>query len=79
MIILQSFIALIQGDEKSLCEPYGYDTEYYLTQSDCSVGDRQWQGDTRFTLTPSVIRNTNYGIMVSDLNCLKYFWLLFVM
>jgi hypothetical protein len=30
--------------------------------------------DTRFTLTPSVIPNSNYVIMLSDLNCLKYFW-----
>jgi hypothetical protein len=33
----------------------------------------QGQGDTRLTLTPSVIPNSNYLIMVSDLNCLKYF------
>jgi hypothetical protein len=29
-------------------------------------------GDTRLTLTPSVIPNSNYIIMVSDWNCLKY-------
>jgi hypothetical protein len=29
--------------------------------------------DTRLTLTPSVIPNSNYVIMVSDWNCLKYF------
>jgi hypothetical protein len=29
--------------------------------------------DTRLTLTPSVISNSNYVIMVSDWNCLKYF------
>jgi hypothetical protein len=28
--------------------------------------------DTRLTLTPSVIPNSNYVIMVSDWNCLKY-------
>jgi hypothetical protein len=28
---------------------------------------------TRLTLTPSVIPNSNYVIMVRDLNCLKYF------
>jgi hypothetical protein len=28
--------------------------------------------DTRLTLTPSVIPNSNYVIMVSDRNCLKY-------
>jgi hypothetical protein len=31
----------------------------------------QGQGDTRLTLMPSVIPNTNYVIMVSDWNCLK--------
>jgi hypothetical protein len=29
--------------------------------------------DTKFTLTPSVIPNSNYFINVSDWNCLKYF------
>jgi hypothetical protein len=29
--------------------------------------------DTKLTLTPSVIPNSNYVIMVSDWNCLKYF------
>jgi hypothetical protein len=43
--------------------------------SDCLAADRQGQGDTRLTLTPSVIPNSNYYYvtMVSDLNCLKYF------
>jgi hypothetical protein len=34
---------------------------------------RQGQGDTRLTLTPSAIPNSNYIIMVNDWNCLKYF------
>jgi len=35
--------------------------------------DIYWQGqDTRLTLTPSVIPNYNYVIMVGDWNCLKY-------
>jgi hypothetical protein len=38
----------------------------YLAQSDCLSADRQGQGDTRLTLTPSVITNYNYMIMVSD-------------
>jgi hypothetical protein len=41
--------------------------------------DRQGQGDTRITLTPSVIPNSNYVIMVSDWNCLKYFCVFFVL
>jgi hypothetical protein len=31
------------------------------------------QGDTRLTLTPSIIPNSKYVIMISDWNCLKYF------
>jgi hypothetical protein len=42
-------------------------------QSADMAADRQGQGDTRLTLTPSVIHNSKYVIMVSDLNCLKYF------
>jgi hypothetical protein len=37
------------------------------------AADRQGQGDTRLTLTPSVIPNSNYVITVSDRNSLKYF------
>jgi hypothetical protein len=33
-------------------------------QSDCWAADRQ--GDTRLSLTPSVIPNSNYVIMVRD-------------
>jgi hypothetical protein len=39
---------------------------HYLAQSDCLAADRQGQGDTRLTLTPSVISNSSYVIMVSD-------------
>jgi hypothetical protein len=38
----------------------------YLAQSDCFAADRQGQGDTRLTLTPSDIPNSNYVIMVSE-------------
>jgi hypothetical protein len=38
----------------------------YLAQSDCLAADRQDQGDTRLTLTPSVIPNSNYVSMVCD-------------
>jgi hypothetical protein len=51
---------------------------HYLAQSECLAADRQDQGDTRLTLTPSVIHNSNYVTMVSDWNCLKYFFLFFV-
>jgi hypothetical protein len=42
-----------------------------------SPADRQGQGDTRLTLTPYVIPNSNYVIVVSDWNCLKYFCVFF--
>jgi hypothetical protein len=45
---------------------------HYLAQSDCLAADRQGHGDTRLTLKPSVIPNSNYVIVVSDWNCLKY-------
>jgi hypothetical protein len=45
---------------------------HYLAQSDCLAADCQGQGDTRLTLTPSVIPNSNYVIMVGDGKCLKY-------
>jgi hypothetical protein len=61
----------IQGDQKVYV--YLIKIPHYLAQSDCLAADRQGQRDTRFTLTPSVIPNSNYGIMVSDWNCLKYF------
>jgi hypothetical protein len=32
---------------------------HYLTQSDCLAADHQGQGDTRLTLTPSVIPKSN--------------------
>jgi hypothetical protein len=61
------------GWPKSLSSPDDYNTESYLAQSDCLAADNQGQGDTRLTLTPSVIPNSNYVIMVTDWNCLKYF------
>jgi uncharacterized protein YehS (DUF1456 family) len=45
---------------------------------DCLAADRQGQGDTRPTQTPSVNPNSNYVIMVSDWNRLKYFCVFFV-
>jgi hypothetical protein len=65
------------GWSKILCAPDDYDTESFLAQSDCLTADRQGQGDTRLILTPSVIPNSNYAIMVSDWNCLKYFCVFF--
>jgi hypothetical protein len=45
----------------------------YVVLSDCLTADCQGQGDSRLTLTPSVIPNSNYVNMISDWNCLKYF------
>jgi hypothetical protein len=39
---------------------------HYLANFDCLVADRQGYGDTRLTLKPSVIPNSNYVNMVSD-------------
>jgi hypothetical protein len=61
------------GWSKSPCSPDYYNTLDYMAQSDCLTADSQGQGDTRLTLTPSVIPNSNYVIMVSDWNCLRYF------
>jgi hypothetical protein len=68
--------------KKSLCTSWLQYTSflpYYLAQSDCLAADRQGQGDTRLTLTPSVIHNFNYLIMVSDWNSLNYFCVFFVL
>jgi hypothetical protein len=50
-----------------------YFMPHYLAQSDWLAADRQGQGVTRLTLTPSVIPNSNYVITVSVWNYLKYF------
>jgi hypothetical protein len=60
--------ALIQSDQKvsvHLTITIHF-LPHYLAQSDCLAADRQGQGDTRLTLTPSVIPNSNYVIMVND-------------
>jgi hypothetical protein len=49
-----------------------------LLGSICLAADRQGQEETRLTLTSSVIPNSNYDIMVSDWNCLKYFEFFFL-
>jgi hypothetical protein len=70
--------------KKSLCTCWlQYRTQHtfflphYFAQSDCLAADRQGQGDTSLTLTPSVIPNSNNVIMASDWNCLKYFCFLY--
>jgi hypothetical protein len=45
---------------------------HYLAASDCLAADRQGQEDTRLTLTPSFISNSNYVIMISNWNCVNY-------
>jgi hypothetical protein len=51
---------------KSICVPNDYNILGYLVKSECLAADRQGQGDTRLALSPSVIPNSNYIIMVSD-------------
>jgi hypothetical protein len=77
------------GWSKSLCAP-DYDTESLsivqnvprqspdIDTPNCFLEDRQGQGDTRLTLTPSVIPNSIHVIVVSDWNLLKYFCVFFV-
>jgi hypothetical protein len=48
-------VQFVQGDQNF--SVHLIITEYYLAQSDCLAADRQGQGDTRLTLTPSVILN----------------------
>jgi hypothetical protein len=67
---------------KRLCAPDDHNTSFlphYLVQPDCLSADRQGQGDTGLILTSSVIPNSNYVIMISDWNCLKYFCMVFFM
>jgi hypothetical protein len=77
---LLEFDALSTGKyrviKKSLCTWWLQHTSFlphYVAQSECLPADCQSQGDTRLALTPSVLPNSNYVIMVRDWNCLKYF------
>jgi hypothetical protein len=66
--------------KKSLCTLWLEHTSFlphYLAQSDCLAADHQGQADTRLILTPSVIPNSTYLIMVTDWNSLKYFCMFF--
>jgi hypothetical protein len=58
MITIQEFTSNVQSVPRQ--------SPHYLAQSDCLAADRQGQGDIRLALTPSVIPNSNYVIMVSD-------------
>jgi hypothetical protein len=53
------------GWSQSLCAPDNYSTKN-AKKSDCLSSDRQGQGDTSLTLTPSFIPNSNYVIMVNE-------------
>jgi hypothetical protein len=72
---------IVQGDQK--VSVHLTITKQNVTSNVQSVlrlaADRQGQGDIRLTLTPSVIPNCNYVIMVSDWICLKYFCVFFVL
>jgi hypothetical protein len=66
-------LEVLQGDQKSLCNLW---LQYRKLQAMFKVSPASLQTfiDTRLTLTPSVIPNSNYVIMVSNWNCLKYFY-----
>jgi hypothetical protein len=73
-------IILYRVFKKSLCTWWLQHTSFLphdLAQSDCLGAECPGQRGTRPTLTPSVITNSNYVIMVSDWNCLKYFCVFF--
>jgi hypothetical protein len=58
-----TYIHNIQGDQKVSVQMM-ITMPHHLAQSDCLAADRQGQRDTRHTLKPSVIPNSNYVIMV---------------
>jgi hypothetical protein len=57
---------------KILCAPADYNPKKLQVMFKVSPAMLQTFIDTRLTLTPSIIHNSNYVIMVGDLNCLKY-------
>jgi hypothetical protein len=65
MVIRKEVILCIQGDQ-NVSVHLMITMSHYLAQSDCLAADCQGQGDTRLTLTPSVIPISNYVITVSD-------------
>jgi hypothetical protein len=76
---------LIQGDQKSPCTWWlqyrKLQVMFKVSPASLQTSSSIWllgsrppgPGDTRLTPTPSVISNSNYVIMVSEWNCLKYF------
>jgi hypothetical protein len=62
---------------KSLCAPNDYNTESVPRLSPDIYWHHQGHGDTRLTLTPSVISNSIYVVTVSEWSCLKYFCVFF--
>jgi hypothetical protein len=66
----------VHGDQK--VSVYLMITIQKVTSNVQSVPRQSPNTDTRPTLTPSVIPNSNYVITVSDGNCLKYFACLFL-
>jgi hypothetical protein len=74
---LYIYIQYIYRMIKSICAPDDYSTRLSCLTTCLNV--TAWQptararGETRLILTPPVIHNSNYVIMVSDWNSLKYF------
>jgi hypothetical protein len=78
--MLLHFVHDNTGWSKSLYAPDDFNTNIYKLCSNCPPASlqtfidraREGGGDTRIILTPSVIPNSNYVIMVGDWDCLKY-------
>jgi exopolysaccharide biosynthesis protein len=68
----------IQSDQKVSVHPM-ITIQKVTSNFQSSPANFQGQGDTRLTLTLSVIPNFNYVIMVSELNCLNYCCVFFVL
>jgi hypothetical protein len=64
--------SVIQGDQK-VSVHLMITIQKVTSNIQVSPASLQGQGDTTLTLTPSIIPNSNYVIIVSDWNCLEYF------
>jgi 6-phosphogluconolactonase/glucosamine-6-phosphate isomerase/deaminase len=65
----KNIMFVIQGDQKfyvHLMITVQKEKPHYLAQSDCLAADCKDQGDTRLTLTPSVIPYSNYVIVMIE-------------
>jgi hypothetical protein len=71
------FLLVIQGDKDVSVQVMTTVQKVSSLQTiidtpNCVLENRQGQGNTRLTPTPSVITNSNYNTMARDWNCLKH-------